>query len=187
MIIACQGSVVTPLRWLASCGVAGEMREHPGGVLATPHDGLACGGHRPHARVGRGATSECGWLNLGLRTGRVLNGEEAMYLVIRERLRHDALSEPEGFREFQKRYDAWMRQHGARYTDVRHYQTVVGHPILETWLTYPDYATLEADRTNLSSLEGDPAWQQMNLELHRYLERIESQIVEELDHAPPEL
>lgn len=109
-----------------------------------------------------------------------------MYLVIRERMTREALAEPGRFRQFQSRFDDWMRQHGARFDEVRHYVTVVGDPMVETWLHYPDYATLEAERQRLCGLEGDPEWRKLNHELNTYLERIESRIVEDLNQAPSE-
>lgn len=110
-----------------------------------------------------------------------------MFLVIRERMTREALSEPERFRQFQSRFDTWMRQHGARFDGIRHFVTVVGEPVVETWLHYPDYATLEAERRQVASLEGDPEWRKLNHELNTYLERIESRIVEDLERAPSEL
>ncbi|MBI2942536.1 MAG: hypothetical protein HYY04_19065 [Chloroflexi bacterium] len=110
-----------------------------------------------------------------------------MYLVVRERLLREAVSAPEQFRAFQHRYDQWLRDHAARFDDVRHYLTVVGEPIEETWLHYPSFQALAEEQCHLASLEKDSRWQQLNRELHTYVERIESRIVEELERTPAEL
>lgn len=104
----------------------------------------------------------------------------AIYLVITERLNRPAWSSPAAFWDFQREFDAWLRQRGAAFVAVRHYLTLVGEPLLETWLEYPDYAALERDQRRLKDLERDPEWERMLGRLYEYVERVGSRIVEEV-------
>ncbi len=102
------------------------------------------------------------------------------YLVITERLTREAWSSPSAFWDFQRQFDAWLKGRGAAFQSVRHYITLVGEPLLETWLEYPDYASMEHDQKLLKDLERDPEWSTMLGRLYAYLERVGSRIVEEM-------
>ncbi len=106
-----------------------------------------------------------------------------MYLVITDRLRPLALSAPALFWDCQARFDAWLQAQGAAFRSLRHFLTLIGEPLLETWLEYADLADLHRDQVLLHALEKTPAYQQHLQELYRYLERLGSRLVEEV--PPP--
>lgn len=101
------------------------------------------------------------------------------YLVITDRLTRAAWSSPSAFWDFQREFDAWLKAKGAAFASARHFITLVGDPLLETWLEYPDYASMEHDQKVLKDLEKDPDWPKMLGRLYEYLERVGSRILEE--------
>jgi NifB/MoaA-like Fe-S oxidoreductase len=100
------------------------------------------------------------------------------YVVTTERLKEPARRTLADFARFQREFDQYLRSRGWRAKSIRHFVTVVGTPVLETWEEYADLADFERDRELLKQLGDDPLWNDLNQQYDRFLERLETRIVE---------
>ena len=104
-----------------------------------------------------------------------------LYLVIVERFTPEGKKNLERVWEWQKELDDWLVSHGAKFRAVRHFLTLVGEPLYETWLEYPNYAALDQDAEQAKEFAPDPEWQKLVSEMDAYFERVSSRIVKEVE------
>ncbi len=116
-----------------------------------------------------------------------------MYWVSRYRLREEALRDMPAFWSWLRSWDdaffTTQKQLAAQvggpgrppYQSSAYYYNVVGEPSLEIWLQAPDLAAFEEGRRMTRAMSGTPDWQKRIGEFARYLELIESRLV---DDAP---
>ncbi len=82
--------------------------------------------------------------------------------------------------EWQKRFDQWLTEHGAKFESVKHYLCVIGDEMYESWYRYPDICALDADGDLADRLAGDAEWQRLNSHGQEFFERISSRILKQL-------
>jgi len=77
--------------------------------------------------------------------------------------------------------DDWLISHGAKFISVKHFLTLIGEPIYETWLEYPNYAALDEDAEKAKGFASDPEWQRLVSQMDIFFERVSSRIVKEIE------
>ena len=82
--------------------------------------------------------------------------------------------------EWQKELDNWLLSHGAKFREVKHFCTLIGEPLYETWLEYPNYAALDEDAEKAEEFASDPEWQKLVSLMDIFFERIKSGVVREI-------
>jgi len=83
--------------------------------------------------------------------------------------------------EWQKQLDDYLISHGAKWTSIKHFLTLVGEPIYETWLEYPNYTALDEDAEKAKEFASDPEWQKLVAQMDVFFERVCSRIVKEVE------
>ena len=104
-----------------------------------------------------------------------------IYLVIVEKFTPEGKKNLKRVWEWQKELDDWPISHGAKFKSVKHFLTLVGEPIYETWLEYPNYAALDEDAKKAREFASDPEWQKLVSEMDIFFERVSSKIVKEIE------
>jgi hypothetical protein len=79
-----------------------------------------------------------------------------MYLVITEKLTQEGKKNFKKVLEWQKRFDEWLISHGATWKSVKHFVTLIGEPVYETWLEYPNYSALDEDDEKTKEFAKNP-------------------------------
>ena len=100
-----------------------------------------------------------------------------LHLVIAERFTSEGKKNLTQVWEWQKRLDEWLISHGAKFESVKHFLTLVGEPVYETWLEYPNYAALDEDAEKTKEFALDPKWQELVSQMDIFFERVSSRIV----------
>jgi hypothetical protein len=59
--------------------------------------------------------------------------------------------------------------------------TLIGEPIYETWLEYPNYAALDEDAEKAREFAPDPKFQELVSKIDIFFERVGSRIVKEIE------
>jgi len=104
-----------------------------------------------------------------------------IYHVIVEKFTPEGKKNLKRVWEWQKELDDWLISHGAKFKSVKHFLTLVGEPIYETWLEYPNYAALDEDAKKAREFASDPEWQKLVSEMDIFFERVSSKIVKEIE------
>ncbi len=110
-----------------------------------------------------------------------------MYWVSKYRLNREATANMPGFWSWLRNWDDnWFagqrRMSGQEkfpYQSSAYYLTLAGEPSLEIWLQVPNFAALEESRKMASSLSATADWRSNIDEFNRYLEFVESRLVED--------
>jgi hypothetical protein len=103
-----------------------------------------------------------------------------IYLVIIEKLTPEGKKNLKRVWEWQKNLDAWLLSHGAKFKSVKHFSTLIGEPIYETWLEYPNYKGLDEDEEKAKEYASHPEWQELICQMDIFFERITSRVVREI-------
>lgn len=103
-----------------------------------------------------------------------------IYLVIIEKFTQEGKKNLKKIREWQKELDDWLMSHGAQFVSVKHFDTLVGEPLYETWLGYPNYSALDEDEKKAKEFTQDPKWQELVSQMSVFFERVYSRIVKEV-------
>lgn len=82
--------------------------------------------------------------------------------------------------EWQKQFDQWLKEHGAKFESVKHFLCVIGDEMYESWYSYPDISALDADGELADQFADDPAWQRLNAQGQELFERVSSRILKQL-------
>ncbi len=104
-----------------------------------------------------------------------------IYLVIAEKFTPEGKKNLKRVGEWQKQLDDWLISHDAKFTSVKHFLTLIGEPIYETWLEYPNYAALDEDAEKAKEFASDPEWQKLVSEMDIFFERVSTRIVKEIE------
>lgn len=104
-----------------------------------------------------------------------------IYLVIVEKFTPEGKKNLKRVWEWQKELDDWLISHGAKFKSFKHFLTLVGESIYETWLEYPNYAALDEDAKKAREFASDPEWQKLVSEMDIFFERVSSKIVKEIE------
>ena len=104
-----------------------------------------------------------------------------IYLVIVEKFTPEGKKSLKKVWEWQKQLDDWLISRGAKFKSVKHFLTLVGESIYETWLEYPNYAALDEDAKKAREFASDPEWQKLVSEMDTFFERVSSRIVKEIE------
>jgi len=103
-----------------------------------------------------------------------------IYLVIAEKLTPEGKRGSKRVSEWQKRLDEYLTSHGAKWKSVKHFVTLVGEPLYETWLEYPNYAAFDEDAETAKEFAQDAEWQKLISEMNLFFERVNSRVVKEI-------
>ncbi|MDH5793680.1 MAG: hypothetical protein OEZ18_03850 [Candidatus Bathyarchaeota archaeon] len=103
-----------------------------------------------------------------------------MYLVITEKLTQEGKKNFKKVLEWQKRFDEWLISHGATWKSVKHFVTLIGEPLYETWLEYPNYSALDEDDEKTKEYVKNPEWQELISKMNVYFQRINSRTMKEI-------
>ena len=104
-----------------------------------------------------------------------------IYRVIAEKFTPEGKKNLKRVWEWQKQLDDWLISHGAKFTSVKHFLTLIGEPIYETWLEYPNYAALDEDAEKAKEFASDPLWQKLVSEMDIFFQRVSSKIVKQIE------
>ncbi len=103
-----------------------------------------------------------------------------IYLVIVDMITPEGKNNLKRLWKWQKQLDDWLISHGAKFKSVKHFLTLIGEPIYETWLEYPNYAALDEDAEKAKEFAQDPKFQELVSQMDIFFERIRSRIVKEI-------
>jgi len=103
-----------------------------------------------------------------------------IYLVIAEKLTSEGKKDSKGVLEWQKRLDQYLVSHRAAWKSVKHFVTVVGEPIYETWLEYTNHAAFDEDAEKVKEFARDPEWQELVSHMNLFFERVNSRLVRDV-------
>lgn len=103
-----------------------------------------------------------------------------IYLVITEKLTPEGKKNFKKVLEWQKRFDEWLISHGATWKSVKHFVTLIGEPVYETWLEYPNYSALDEDDEKAKEYVKNPEWQELISKMNVYFQRINSRTMKEI-------
>jgi len=103
-----------------------------------------------------------------------------IYIVITDKLTPEGKKDFKRVWEWQKRFDEWLISHGAPFKSVKHFVTLIGEPVYETWLEYPNYSTLDLDEEKGKDLAQIPECQELIAEMKTYFERMNSRVLKEI-------
>ena len=70
---------------------------------------------------------------------------------------------------------------GAKFKSAKHFLTLVGEPMYETWFEYLNYSALDEDSDKAREFAKDPKWQELMAQMDIFLERVSSRIVKEIE------
>ena len=100
-----------------------------------------------------------------------------LYLAIVETFTPEGRKNLKKVWEWQKELDNWLIVHGAKFKLAKHFLPLIGEPLYETWLEYPNYAALDEDAEKAKEFAQDLKWQELMMQMNVYFERISSRIV----------
>ena len=103
-----------------------------------------------------------------------------IYLVITEKLTSEGKKNFKKVLEWQKRFDEWLISHGTTWKFVKHFVTLIGEPVYETWLEYPNYSALDEDDEKTKEFAKNPEWQELISKMNVYFQRINSRTMKAL-------
>jgi len=103
-----------------------------------------------------------------------------IYVVITDKLTLEGKKNFKKVLEWQKRLDKWLDSHGAKYKSVKHFVTLIGEPVYETWLEYPNYSALDEDEEKAKEFAQSSEWQDLISKMNMYFQRIKSRVVKEI-------
>jgi hypothetical protein len=103
-----------------------------------------------------------------------------IYLVITEKLTQEGKKNLKKVLEWQKRFDEWLISHGATWKSVKHFVTLIGEPVYETWLEYPNYSAFDEDDEKTRGFGKNPEWQELISKMNVYFQRINSRTMKEI-------
>ena len=103
-----------------------------------------------------------------------------IYLVITEKLTSEGKKNFKKVLEWQKRFDEWLISHGAAWKSVKHFVALIGEPVYETWLEYPNYSALDEDDEKTKEFAKNPEWQELISKMNVYFQRINSRTMKEI-------
>lgn len=103
-----------------------------------------------------------------------------MYLVITEKLTSEGKKDFKKVLEWQKRFNEWLVSHGAVLKSVKHFITLIGEPVYETWLEYSNYSALDEDEKKTEEYANNPEWEEMVSRMSVYFQRIDSRLMKEI-------
>ncbi len=104
-----------------------------------------------------------------------------IYLVIVDKFAPEGKKNLKRVLEWQKQLDNWLISHGAKFKSVKHFLTLIGEPIYETWLEYTNYAALDEDAEKAKEFVPDPEWQKLVSQMDIFFERVSSRIVKAIE------
>ena len=104
-----------------------------------------------------------------------------IYLVIVDKFTPEGKKDLKKVWKWQRRLDDWLISHGAKFKSVKHFLTLVGEPVYETWLEYPNYTTLDEDAKKAKEFMQDTEWQELVSQMDIFFERVSSKIVKEIE------
>jgi len=103
-----------------------------------------------------------------------------MYFVIIEKLTPEGKKNFKRVLEWQKRFDEWLTSHGATWKSVKHFATLIGEPVYETWLEYPNYSALDEDEQKVKDFVQNPEWKELLSQMDTYFQRVNSRLMKEI-------
>jgi len=103
-----------------------------------------------------------------------------IYLIIVDKFTLEGKKDLVKVWEWQKQLDNWLISHGAKFTSVKHFLTLIGEPVYETWLEYQNYTALDEDEEKAKEFAQDSEWQKLVSKMNIYFERLSSRIVKEI-------
>jgi hypothetical protein len=103
-----------------------------------------------------------------------------IYLVITEKLTPEGKKNFKKVLEWQKRFDEWLISHGATWKSVKHFVTLIGEPVYETWLEYPNYSAFDEDDEKAKKYVKNPEWQELISKMNVYFQLINSRTMKEI-------
>jgi len=103
-----------------------------------------------------------------------------IYLAITEKLTPEGRKDFKKVLESQKRFNEWLMSHGAMWKSVKHFITLIGEPVHETWLEYPNYSALDEDEKRAKGFANNPEWEEMISQMNMYFQRINSRVMKEI-------
>lgn len=103
-----------------------------------------------------------------------------IYLVIVDKFTPEGRKNLKKVWEWQKEFDDWLISHGAKFKSVKHFLTMIGEPLYETWLEYLNYAALDEDAEKAKEFAKDPKWRELVSQMDMFFERVNSRIVREM-------
>lgn len=103
-----------------------------------------------------------------------------IYLVITEKLTPEGKKNFKKVLEWQKKFDEWLISHGTTWKFVKHFVTLIGEPVYETWLEYPNYSALDEDEEKAKEFAKNPEWQELISKMNVYFQRINSRTMKEI-------
>jgi len=117
-----------------------------------------------------------------------LTREDDMYWVSRYRLTGESMADIEGFWRWLKGWDrAWFKAQeellgrpGFPFQSSAYYINLSGDPYLEVWMQAENFDALEEARGLSKALAERAEWQQRVAEFGRYLEFIDSRLVDDV-------
>jgi hypothetical protein len=102
-----------------------------------------------------------------------------IYLVMTEKLTSEGKKDFKKVLEWQKRFNEWLTSHGATWKSVKHFTTLIGEPVYETWLEYPNYSAFDEDEKRAKQYANNPEWKEMISKMNIYFQRINSRVMKE--------
>jgi len=103
-----------------------------------------------------------------------------IYLVITEKLTSEGKKNFKKVLEWQKRFDEWLISHGAAWKSVKHFVALIGEPVYETWLEYPNYSAFDEADEKTKDFAKNPEWQELISKMNVYFQRINSRTMKEI-------
>ena len=103
-----------------------------------------------------------------------------IYLVITEKLTPEGKKNFKKVLKWQEKFDEWLVSHGATWKSVKHFVTLIGEPVYETWLQYPNYSAMDKDEEKAREFAKDPEWQKLLYPINTYFQRVNSRVMKEI-------
>jgi hypothetical protein len=103
-----------------------------------------------------------------------------IYLVITEKLTPKGRKNFKKVLEWQKGLDEWLISHGATWKSVKHFVTLIGESVYETWLEYPNYSALDEDEEKAKEFVQNSEWQKLISQMRTYFQRVNSRVLKEI-------
>jgi hypothetical protein len=103
-----------------------------------------------------------------------------IYLVIAEKLTPEGKKNFKKVQEWQGRVDEWLVSHGATWKSVKHFSTLIGEPLFETWIGYPNYSAMDRDEKKARNFVNDPEWQDLISQMNIFFQRVNSKVMKEI-------
>ena len=100
--------------------------------------------------------------------------------VVEKKLTSEAKKDLDKVGKWQKQFDGWLKDHGAKFESVKHYLAIIGKDTYETWYTYSDIAAMDYDGEIAKKHKDDSEWKDIVSMQNVYFERIGSRVVKEM-------